>query len=102
MESVAQPSAQIMRELFWLLGIGTFLGSACAQRSIQTPSPKPTNYSTGSSTEKVWPGRKPDGSVLLPNQWSLNPAGRQVELGDFPVNIAVHPAGRFAAVLHTG
>src|SRR5579871_2062835 len=49
-----------------------------------------------------WPGRKSDGSVLLPNMWSLKPAGRQVDLGDFPVNIAVHPKGRFAAILHCG
>src|SRR5947207_4039140 len=48
------------------------------------------------------PGQKSDGSVLLPNQWSLRPAGRQIELDDFPVNIAVHPDGRFAAVLHCG
>jgi YVTN family beta-propeller protein len=40
--------------------------------------------------------------VLLPNQWSLRPVGRQVELRDFPVNIAVHPQNRFAAVLHCG
>jgi len=49
-----------------------------------------------------WPGRQPDGSVLLPNMWSLRPAGRQVDLGDFPINIAMHPDGRFAAVLHSG
>ena len=54
------------------------------------------------SRSVAWPGRQPDGSVLLPNMWSLRPAGRQVDLGDFPVNIAVHPAGRFAAVLHSG
>ena len=48
------------------------------------------------------PGQRPDGSVLLPNQWSLRPAGRQVDLGDFPVNIAVHPKGRLAAILHSG
>ena len=48
------------------------------------------------------PGLRPDGSVLLPNQWSLRPAGKQIPLGDFPVNIAVHPGGRFAAVLHSG
>ncbi len=48
------------------------------------------------------PGHRSDGSVLLPNQWSLQPAGRQVDLGDLPVNIAVHPGGRFAAVLHSG
>ena len=54
------------------------------------------------TTEAELPGLRPDGSVLLPNQWSLRPAGRQVELGDFPVNIAVHPDGRFAAILHSG
>src|SRR5205085_4352434 len=48
------------------------------------------------------PGKQPDGSVLLPNQWSLQPVGRQIELGDFPINIAVHPNGRFAAILHSG
>src|SRR5882762_9193912 len=49
-----------------------------------------------------WPGKQPDGSMLLPNQWSLKPAGRQIELRDFPVNIALHPQGRYAAVLHSG
>ena len=48
------------------------------------------------------PGLKQNGSVLLPNRWSLRPAGRQVLVGDFPVNVAVHPASRFAAVLHAG
>jgi hypothetical protein len=28
------------------------------------------------------PGQRADGSVLLPNQWSLRPAGQQVELDD--------------------
>ena len=49
-----------------------------------------------------WPGRQPDGSVLLPNLWSLQPAGTQVDVADFPVNIAVHPEGKFAAILHAG
>ncbi len=49
-----------------------------------------------------WPGRQPDGSVLLPNLWSLRPVGHQIAMGDFPVNIAVHPDNRFAAVLHCG
>jgi DNA-binding beta-propeller fold protein YncE len=48
------------------------------------------------------PGQRSDGSVLLPNQWSLRPVGRQIELGDFPINIAVDPSGRFAAILHAG
>lgn len=40
--------------------------------------------------------------MLLPNQWSLRPAGSQVELGDFPVNLAVAPDGKFAVMLHCG
>jgi YVTN family beta-propeller protein len=48
------------------------------------------------------PGAQPDGAVLLPNQWYLRPAGTQVKVGDFPVNIALHPEGKFAAILHCG
>lgn len=48
------------------------------------------------------PGPRPDGSVLLSNQWSLRPAGRQIPVGDFPVNLALHPGGQYAAVLHCG
>jgi sugar lactone lactonase YvrE len=48
------------------------------------------------------PGVQASGAVLLPNQWSLRPAGRQLELGDFPVNMALHPNRRWLAVLHAG
>jgi DNA-binding beta-propeller fold protein YncE len=48
------------------------------------------------------PGLMPDGEIVLHNQWSLRPAGRHTEVGDFPVNIAIHPSGKFAAVLHCG
>jgi len=51
---------------------------------------------------RTLPGLQPDGSTLLHNQWSIRPAGRQVELGDFPTGLAVHPGGRWAAVLHCG
>src|SRR5260370_9800394 len=40
--------------------------------------------------------------MLLANQWSLRPAGTQIELRDFPINVAVPPNSRFAAVLHSG
>ena len=48
------------------------------------------------------PGVRPGGEVLLPNQWSLRPAGKQLALGDFPVNLALHPGGDSLAVLHAG
>jgi len=48
------------------------------------------------------PGLKANGTMLLPNGWSLKPAGKQVALGDFPVNLALHPGGKWLAVLHGG
>ncbi|MGO9114344.1 MAG: bifunctional YncE family protein/alkaline phosphatase family protein [Thermoguttaceae bacterium] len=48
------------------------------------------------------PGLQADGAVLLPNQWSLRPTGKQVEVGCFPVNVALHPRGDWAAILHSG
>jgi YVTN family beta-propeller protein len=52
--------------------------------------------------DRVLPGLRKDGFVQLPNQWALKPAGRHLEVGDFPVNIALHPTGEFAAVLCAG
>ena len=60
------------------------------------------NLVAGAGAAPQWPGRQLDGSVLLPNQWSIQPVGRQVAVGDFPVNLALHPSGRYVAVLHCG
>src|SRR5262245_57044924 len=51
---------------------------------------------------EIWPGMTRAGTVLLPNGWSLRPAGKQVPLGDFPVLVAEHPAEPILAVLHAG
>ncbi|MEI6053670.1 MAG: hypothetical protein WCQ44_13275, partial [Opitutaceae bacterium] len=75
----------------WAIG---FLGVLVAVAQ-PTPTPTPTPTAT-------LPGLQRDGSVLLPNQWSLRPVGKQLPLGDFPVNVALHPEGIFAAVLHNG
>ena len=48
------------------------------------------------------PGLTPAGTVLLPNGWSLRPAGSQTVLGDFPVAIALNPAEPVLAILHAG
>ncbi len=55
-----------------------------------------------SAAKIQWPGPRVGGGVLLPNQWSLDPVGKQIPLGDFPVNLVIHPGGRYAAVLHCG
>jgi len=49
-----------------------------------------------------FPGLQPDRRVLLPNGWSLSPQGKQIAMGDFPVNIQLAPDGQFAAILHCG
>ncbi len=40
--------------------------------------------------------------VLLPNGWKLTPAGKQLPLGDLPLNMAVSPNGRWLAVTNNG
>src|SRR5437016_3656913 len=83
----------LMRYLLrWLTVPALLTLAACVSNS-----PRQTRRAPGDL-----PGPRADGSVLLPNQWSLRPVGRQVVLGDFPVNIAMHPGGRFAGVLHSG
>ena len=40
--------------------------------------------------------------VLLPNGWSLAPAGRMVQLGDLPLNMAISNDGKYIAVTNNG
>jgi len=77
-------SKPLIHLLLGLLSFGMALAPCSAQNKV------------------LWPGLQPNGSVLLPNQWSLRPAGNSVQLGDFPVNIAVHPDSQYAAILHCG
>ncbi|HEY1186450.1 MAG TPA: alkaline phosphatase family protein [Gemmata sp.] len=78
-------------------GVGLFAFAAPAQ-----PPAKGEPQVASKPFERVLPGLRKDGSVQLPNQWSLKPAGRHIETGDFPVNIAIHPTGEFAGVLCAG
>lgn len=77
-----------MQKFVWILSVSVAFSLSAA--SMQAAEPV------------LWPGPTPDGSMLLPNQWSLRPAGSHVELGDFPVNIAVAPDGKYAVMLHCG
>ena len=63
---------------------------------------KPLEQAAQKKNALKLPGPQRDGGTLLPTQWSLKPAGIQVPMGDFPVNIAVHPREPFAAVMHSG
>jgi DNA-binding beta-propeller fold protein YncE len=68
----------------------------------QPPAKDEQKVAESKPLDRVLPGLRKDGTVQLPNQWSLKAAGRQLELGDLPVNIALHPTGEFAAVLCAG
>src|SRR5690242_9506994 len=89
-----------MRVLFFVISSAVLLLVGC----VRTTPPISTREGIAEvgRSETSLPGKQPDGSVLLPNQWSLRPVGKQIELRDFPINIAVHPSGQFVAVLHSG
>ncbi|MEO5600921.1 MAG: bifunctional YncE family protein/alkaline phosphatase family protein [Cyclobacteriaceae bacterium] len=40
--------------------------------------------------------------VMLPNGWSLSPAGKRIALGDFPLNLVVSPSVNLMAVTNNG
>lgn len=46
------------------------------------------------------PGVEADGALRMPNGWSIKPAGKQIELGDFPITMDIR--GGYAAILHAG
>ena len=56
----------------------------------------------GPREEITWPGMTKAGAVLLPNGWTLKPAGKQTMLGDLPVLIAENPKVGVLAILHAG
>src|SRR5206468_3156952 len=43
-----------------------------------------------------------DQGFLLPNGWTISPAGRQVELGGLPLKLALLPGGRHLLVTSNG
>jgi DNA-binding beta-propeller fold protein YncE len=79
-----------------------FLLASCAWLAANLNTRQEVAPSKAVAQPRILPGVQPNGAVVLPNQWSLQPAGKQLELGDFPVNTALHPSGKWLAVLHAG
>jgi len=48
------------------------------------------------------PGRQDDGRILLPNGWTLEPAGAHLDLGDLPLGLDMTPDEKYAAVANSG
>ncbi len=88
-----------------LIGIAGLAVALCPPLAAfrDTPSTKPdSGQRIADSGKRMLPGVEPGGTIRLPNQWALQPAGKQIVLGDFPVNLALHPSGQWIAVLHAG
>src|SRR5437588_4540458 len=81
------------RCLFTLLAVAFCAAGAPAQQ----PGPDKTG-----KARRSLPGIEPGGLVRLHNQWAIRPAGKQLTLGDFPVNTVLHPSGKWLAALHAG
>ena len=54
------------------------------------------------ATPAARPGRQGNGATLLPNGWSIAPAGRHIQVGDLPLNMAPSPDGRFLVITNNG
>jgi YVTN family beta-propeller protein len=75
------------------LGMG-FLGFVLV---VAGPAPLPAESPASR------PGLAPGGAqVLLPNGWSIAPAGRHLPMGDLPLDLAESPDGRFLVVTNGG
>lgn len=48
------------------------------------------------------PGETAKAGYLLPNGWSLSPAGEQIEVGDLPLALLLHPDGKHLLVENNG
>ena len=48
------------------------------------------------------PGRINNETILLPNHYRLTPAGKQIPVGDLPLNIVLSPDGKYLAVTNNG
>ena len=84
--------------IYTALVICCFRLSICGNAFAQAPA----EAERQENVSRKLPGMQASGQILLSNQWSLRPAGKQLPLGDFPVNIAIHPKAPYAAVLHAG
>lgn len=47
-------------------------------------------------------GQTGSNRVSLPNGWHLSPVGKMLPAGDLPLNIAISPTGKLAAVTNNG
>jgi YVTN family beta-propeller protein len=57
---------------------------------------------TAIAAATVTAGPQTNGTGITPHGWTLTPAGQQVTLGDFPMNSALSPDGKYLVVSNDG
>jgi DNA-binding beta-propeller fold protein YncE len=62
----------------------------------------PTLHSQTRMPARKLPGGSPTTGYLLPNGWTVTPAGEQIPVGDLPLALALHPDGRHLLVSNNG
>src|SRR5258708_12041210 len=96
---------ELLLALSSLIGTANWaVGQDKPRPETKAPAPKSADHATtgdenatGQASESalkqavIWPGMTRAGAVVLPNGWSLKPAGRQSKLGDLPVQITWPP-----------
>ncbi len=73
-----------------------------AHAAPPTPPPSTTGHARPLLSSGVEVGRQPDGSVVVPTDQVITPAGQQVEFSGRPSAVAVSPDGTTAAYLTAG
>jgi DNA-binding beta-propeller fold protein YncE len=66
------------------------LAAACVLPAQEAPQPR------------IVPGPQPDQSILLPNGWTITPAGKQIPLSTLPMSMVISPDGGHLLVLNAG
>src|SRR5262249_8934614 len=106
-----RPTGRIIWSMVWatvLLGGSPAAGQeperarAADHATVSGDRSSAGSLSPPSESQVVGPGMTRSGTVLLPNGWSLRPAGHQTRLGVFPVQISPHPTAAVLAILHAG
>jgi DNA-binding beta-propeller fold protein YncE len=106
---MARRTSVLVLTMAWAMGVGAARAQEQQRRkaadhaTVEEERAQQRTTDNGQRTKAIaWPGLTREGAVLLPNGWSLKPAGRQVKLGDLPVQIAPHPGQPILAILHAG
>jgi YVTN family beta-propeller protein len=89
----------LMRRWAWLR---SFLILALSVPCLAWLCPAAQSPQAASNASRIQPGPQPDGTVLLPDGWSISPAGKQIPLSTLPMSAALSPDQRYLLVLNGG